>query len=346
MSRPPCLVSFSGGRDSSALLSVAVDVARREGLPLPVPATLVFPGSSAADETEWQDLVLRHLGVTERIQIEVKDELDAVGPVASSALVRHGLLWPFNAHFHLPIIERAPGGTVITGFGGDELRSSSATAFAELTITGRRRPTWRSMLAIGLAVSPRPVRMAVQGRRARHQLAKLPWLTSKGIRTVASALADLRSTSPLGWERKVRQRLWRDHYFRVCRESFAVLGDYFDVSVVHPFVDELVLDALASSGGFGGFGSDEHLMAELFGDLLPEQVVRRRTKGVFTDPLWTETARAFAAEWSGGGVDAELIDPVALRRHWTGENPNLLSTTLLQQAWLHDRATAWVRERE
>ena len=32
LQRPPCLVSFSGGRDSSAVLAVAADVARRHGL--------------------------------------------------------------------------------------------------------------------------------------------------------------------------------------------------------------------------------------------------------------------------------------------------------------------------
>ena len=48
--RPPCLVSFSGGLDSSALLAVATAVARREGLDDPVPATLVVPGSPESDE--------------------------------------------------------------------------------------------------------------------------------------------------------------------------------------------------------------------------------------------------------------------------------------------------------
>jgi hypothetical protein len=48
--RSPCLVSFSGGRDSSAVLAVAASVARREGLPLPIPATNRFPGARLTDE--------------------------------------------------------------------------------------------------------------------------------------------------------------------------------------------------------------------------------------------------------------------------------------------------------
>ena len=279
---------------------------------------------------------MRHLELGERVRVEVRDELDAVGPVAGPALQRHGLLWPFNAHFHLPIIEHAAGGTVVTGFGGDELRSSSASALAERALVARRRPKWADILVVGFALSPRVVRREVQWRRARAQLAKLPWLTPLGIRRIAAALASLRSTVPLGWDRRLRQRFWRDRYFRVCQETFAVLGEYHDVTVVHPFVDAHVLDALATAGGFAGFGSAQQLMTELFGDLLPEQLVHRRTKGVFTDPLWTPTARSFASQWSGEGVDPQLVDAAALRQHWLGDARNLLSTTLLQQAWLHD----------
>lgn len=330
-------MSFSGGRDSSALLSLAVDVARREGLDAPVPATLVFPGTRAADETQWQELVLRHLGLGDWIRIEVHDELDAVGPVAGAALIRHGLLWPFNAHFHLPIIEHAAHGSVVTGFGGDELRNTSAMTAPERALMGRRRPTWADVLVIGLALSPKPVRTAVQWRRARAELRTLPWLTPVGVNRIATALARLRRQTPLGWDRKVRQRFWRDRYFRVCVDSFAVMGDFYDAVVVHPFVEEGVLDALATAGGFGGFGSREQLMAELFGDLLPERVVQRRSKGTFSDPLWTHIARRFATEWSGTGLDEELVDPTKLRRHWLGDARSLLSTTLLQQAWLYDR---------
>ncbi len=101
--RGPCLVSFSGGRDSSAVLAVATSVARREGLPLPIPATLRFPGAKDSAESEWQESVVAHLGLQDWIRLETTDELDCVGPVASASLARHGLLWPSNAHFHAPL---------------------------------------------------------------------------------------------------------------------------------------------------------------------------------------------------------------------------------------------------
>ena len=66
--RPPCLVSFSGGRDSAAVLAVATALARREGLPAPIPATNVFPAADDSDETAWQELIVRHLGLSEWVR--------------------------------------------------------------------------------------------------------------------------------------------------------------------------------------------------------------------------------------------------------------------------------------
>lgn len=60
LSCPPCLLAFSGSRDSSALLAVVVSVARREGLPLPIPVTLTYPGAAGTDELNWQHLVIDH----------------------------------------------------------------------------------------------------------------------------------------------------------------------------------------------------------------------------------------------------------------------------------------------
>jgi hypothetical protein len=336
LQRTPCLVSFSGGRDSSALLAAAVRVARREGLDLPVPATLVFPQSEDSNEDEWQALVLRHLEVTEWERFEIHEEFDAVGPVATCALLRHGLLWPFNTHFHAPIIERAAGGSVVTGFGGDELGNSLHATRAERVLATRRPTKWSDLPVVGLALSPRPLRAAVHRHRARADLGEVPWLTEEGGRQLVRAYGDSEASIPLGWEAKLRRWIWPGRYFRVCVDSFDALGSDHDVSVVHPFVEPRVLDALGAVGGFEGLGDRTGLMRRVFGDLLPAELIERRTKAGFTDPLWTTTARAFAREWSGGGVDTELVDPVALRAHWAGETRNLVSTTLLQAAWLHD----------
>ena len=78
--RPPCLVSFSGGRDSSAVLAVAAYAAARHGLPAPIPATNRFPGAAEADESAWQERVIAHLGLSDWLRLDLGDELDVVGP--------------------------------------------------------------------------------------------------------------------------------------------------------------------------------------------------------------------------------------------------------------------------
>ena len=94
LQRPPCLVSFSGGRDSSIILAVATGLARRLGLPLPVPVTLRFPRHADTREDEWQDLVMGHLGLEDWVRLPFGDELEGIGPVAAGTLGRLGVLTP------------------------------------------------------------------------------------------------------------------------------------------------------------------------------------------------------------------------------------------------------------
>src|SRR4051794_21602991 len=61
LQRPPCYLAFSGGRDSSLLLAVAVHVARERGLELPIALTARYPGHPDTVETKWQDMVARHV---------------------------------------------------------------------------------------------------------------------------------------------------------------------------------------------------------------------------------------------------------------------------------------------
>ena len=71
LSRPPRIVSFSGGRDSSLVLAVVIRVARREGLPLPIPVTVRPAGDADHVEAGWQELVVRDLGLDDWVQVEI-----------------------------------------------------------------------------------------------------------------------------------------------------------------------------------------------------------------------------------------------------------------------------------
>jgi hypothetical protein len=113
--RGPCLVSFCGSRESAAVLTVAVALARREGLEPPVPATFRFSTAESRAAAERQERIVVALGLTDWLRFEFDQQLDLVGPVAMRSLRRYGLIAPFDAYRYLPLIEEALGGSLITG---------------------------------------------------------------------------------------------------------------------------------------------------------------------------------------------------------------------------------------
>lgn len=136
--RAPCVVAFSGGRDSAGVLAAATRAARRHGLPLPIPASYRFTGIEDVDETVWQDSVVRHLDLEDWVRVEVTDELDVVGPVAGPLLRRFGPLWPPNSHFGGLLVPHARGGTFLTGVGGTSCSSREPTSWRDCWPAGGR----------------------------------------------------------------------------------------------------------------------------------------------------------------------------------------------------------------
>jgi asparagine synthase (glutamine-hydrolysing) len=334
LSRPPCVVSFSGGLDSSGVLALATKVSRDRGLPPPVPATLIFPGDALVSEDEWQALVINELGLAEWSRIKpAPGELDAVGPVARLLLGRHGLFWPYNAHLHYPIIEQAAGGSLVTGIGGDEMALASLSARAERLLA---RQQWaspaRTFASVGLALAPRRVKAAVYRSRFDDDL---PWLTRHGYAAARVAFAHEEASYPFGFDRKL-QWAWRTRYARVSEATLTVLARVHDVQVVNPFSSREFLAALAQRGGIPGLGNRLDLVRLVFGGVLPPATLARTSKAVFDNQLWTAAATDFARDWSGEGIDRNIVDATRLRGHWLSEGRSARSTPLLQRAWLHD----------
>jgi hypothetical protein len=334
LARPPCLVAFSGGRDSSAMLALAARVSRERALPLPVPATELFKGDEATEEEEWQSLVIKDLGLADWCRIHIKPaELDLVGPVAAQVLSRHGLLWPFNTHFQVPVLEQARGGSIVTGVGGDEVGILSEAARAERILARQEHVSpGRAMAVVGLALAPRWLRELVYWRRYHHDL---PWLTPRGQRLARRAFAREEAEEPFGFDWALEQ-LWRSRYLQVSRASYQVVSSSFDVAAFHPFTDPRVLTALAASGGFPGFGTRTALVRSLFGEVLPSRLVTRPTKASFTRQAFSAASAEFAKAWSGGGVPHDLVKADWLRDAWMGPRHDGRTATLLQAAWLHD----------
>lgn len=335
---PPCVVSFSGGRDSSAILAVAAHVARREGLAPPIPVSLRFPEVDASDEGSWQELVVRHLGLDEWERVALTHEMDVVGPLAQRVLLRHGLLWPLNAHFHLPIAERAPGGSVLTGFGGDELLSMGWDwERVNQVLTGKVRPRWKDALRIAVAGMPPVARRSFLKHRRRNRTSpRLHWLRPSAEAAVERMKLDAAARAPVRWDDNIRNDWWPSLYRSVCVDSLDIVSRGAGARYASsPLADGTFLDALARERGRGGFTSRTEAMGYLVGDLLPHPVIGRSTKGFFDSAFWNIHARQAAVEWDGSGVDTNVVDPSVLHRMWTTEGPasDARSWMLLQSAW-------------
>jgi asparagine synthase (glutamine-hydrolysing) len=329
LERTPCLVAFSGGRDSSVLLAAAVTLARREGLALPVPVTLSYPDAPDSEESRWQEAVLEHLGITDRMVLTVHDEHDPLGPVAAPVLRRHGLVWPPNFAPTVRMMTMARGGVLLTGEGGDEAFGlKRITPLTKLMKSkGRVSP---SVYADALgALTPRFARRmtAMRGRYRR------PWLrpdveAELSRRDARDATAYALHAGRNTWQFATRRSA------RIAYETVRVLGAEMDVTYVQAFAEPSLVAAVAAEGGFLGWTGRAATMRGLFGDLLPREVLERRTKALFAKAVFTRYTREFARTWNGSGVDTDLVDADTLREIWLSKDPHAPSMTLLQQAWL------------
>ncbi|MGH3611028.1 MAG: asparagine synthase-related protein [Pseudonocardia sp.] len=340
LQRPPCIVSFSGGRDSSAVLALATHVARREGLPLPVPVSVRFRSCASADEDSWQELVIGHLGIADWIHLVFDDELDNIGPYSRAVMERHGLLWPSNAHFHLPIVEQAPGGTLLTGFGGDEMLETPMLWRRVNQVLARQIPlACRDLPRLAVAYGPAPMRRAALRRRL-GDVAPLPWLRPGARRQLATAIIRDIAAEPVRWDASTDIGWWRRRYRRVVETSLQCVADVHGVAVSHPLADEMVLAAMAREGGRTGFTDRSAAMEHVVGDLLPERLTARPSKAVLTGVFWNRYSTEFAGRWDGAGVDPDIVDVDFLRQMWTAADrpPDGRTSSLLRSAWLASRS--------
>lgn len=333
--RSPCLIAFSGGRDSSALLAAAVAAARREGLPLPVPITLTYPGAADTDEASWQRQVLDHLGVTKRVVLVVHNAHDAVGPIATPLLLRHGIMWPPNVVPTWRMMDRARGGSLLTGEGGDEVFGVKRVTPLTKVLTARARADRRLYPLAVSALGPAWMRR----RAALRDRYRRPWLREPVEALLARRYADDIAAFALHAGRHAWQFVTR----RVSRrgyETYRTLGSEIGVEYVQPFQESDFVASVAAAAGFWGWTGRTTTMRHLFDDLLPRTVLERRTKAVFNNAVFTEHTREFARQWNGDGVDPDLVDPEVLRENWLSSFPHAPSMALLQQAWLVTQRTS------
>jgi asparagine synthase (glutamine-hydrolysing) len=337
--RPPCGVAFSGGRDSSVVLAVAAHVARREGLPEPVPVTRVFPGVVEAEESSWQELVVRHLGLADWHRIVIFDDLDFVGPIAAEHLVQHGIVWPPAIGADVPLVKAVEGGSILDGEGGDDMLGDSMHRIAPLSRLRRSpRPLrWdRIRRALG-ALAPAPVRT----RHIRQRAADEPrlWLRPSARDAMLDAFAETEGGRPLSFAASVRV-FPRLRAQLLAARNRRILAGRRAVDLSSPFLDADFVHAMARHGKVFGPGDRTGVLRLLVPDLLPDDLLTRVSKARFNTCYMARHTREFAESWEGDGLDPALVDWAELRGEWLSEWPHPATSALLQAAWLATTAGA------
>ncbi len=330
LARPPCVVSFSGGRDSSAILAVATHVARERGLPLPIPVSLVFPQASLAAEDDWQQLVVDRLQLPDWHRLSFTDELDIVGDLARATMSRHGLQWPFNAYFHVPIMQLAAGGSVLTGVGGDELFSAGTWHRENLVLSRRARPLPLDLARFTLSVSPGPVKHRYLKAKLGPERHPRSWLTPAARAEAIDRRVDSIAAEAVSFRRTIARSWWPRRSRLVSLRALDQLAGDVEAQCVSPLCSSDVLAAIMRQQGWRAFTNRSRAMAALVGDLLPLELTSRPTKASFGQVFFNSAARAFAQEWDGAGLDPSIVNADELQRIWASDTPDARTYTMMQ----------------
>lgn len=332
--RAPCFVAFSGGRDSSGVLALATHVARRHGLPDPVPVTELYPGVPEADESEWQQLVISHLRLQDWVRLEFPTGNDLLGAHAQASLRRRGMLWPAALHVKTAVLDQLGGaGSLLTGEGGDEVLGRRRGAqVSRLWRRGAAMIRPHDLRAAGATLAPERYRR--RRERARLDRAQMqPWLRPEARERHHQLLAADFASEPLSTPGSLEWLLTR-RVAVMASHNYSALADEYGLALHEPLLDPGFVRSWAREVGTWGLSSRTEAMRALFADLLPEAILTRRSKAYFNRAFIGEQTRAFAQSWDGRGLDGDLVDADVLRAEWTSPFPSAISTPLLHAAWL------------
>jgi asparagine synthetase B (glutamine-hydrolysing) len=330
LSKPPCHVAFSGGRDSSAILAVATHTARAHGLPDPIPLTARLEDHPRTWETEWQELTIRHLGLADWETIPITTELDALSPVATAAVRRHGLFWPSQGHSMIVFAQAAGSGSLLTGGGGDELFIPWSGRRVRMSELARIRPRRRAARWMAFYALPRRLRTRVEQRRYPM---RLPWMRPEAEEEVRRLRLERALIRTRAWSEAIEGHL-NSRYLELLRGTLDTFAADCGVALHEPFYDARFVRAMAAAAPWDGYRSRAVGLRAQFGDLLPDRVWTRGTKAVFTEVAWGPETRAFLESWDGTGLDEQLVDPARLMEEWAQPRPSLRTLICLRLAWL------------
>ena len=291
-----------------------------------------FPTCAHTDETRWQELVVAHLGLDDWVRLELTDELDVVGEIATRGLARHGapvaLQRPLpraaargGRRRHAPDRDRrrrGPRQLALGACGGGRVRcgarrgtgpsSPRAPVRARARAAGHHRPARPASLPL----APPPTRRArscgrgPRIRRSSRRGSAPACARSHGEPAHRAGPRELRSA---GGRRRCGRR---------------------------PSPPRSAVPRGARRRRRPGFGWTDRgdAMEALFRRALPAPLLRRATKARFDGAFWGPESRALARSWDGEAADPAVVDPGALTREWAKQEPDAHTYLLLQATWL------------
>jgi asparagine synthase (glutamine-hydrolysing) len=303
-----------------------------------------------AEESSWQETVIKHLRLGDWERAELTDELDLIGGRAQQALRRYGLLLPAPMYHWTLSFDMARGGSHLTGEGGDEMFGLYRARTALASLGSPKRLLHLGPIASFLSdVAPRSARTwwLRRGYLSTSPLPSRPWMRPEAFRRLCDRYAVQEGGEPFSWKRGLFWQLSHRYLAAIKQNGKVIAADY---GALHsdPFLEASFVSAFSRSAGIFGFRDRAEAMTFLAGDLLPAGVLRRTTKGGFNRAYFTDVSRAYVETWDGDGIDSRLVDPEALKREWTKPVPSALSTALLQAVWMaqHDVPIAGMDESE
>jgi hypothetical protein len=319
-----CVVWQTGDEGGAIALACAVRRARREGLPDPLPLSLVTrPG---AGDDPYVRSVVDALGLDDWMRVDVAGQLGLLGRDAREGLLRHGIRYPCVAHVVAPAARAASGGTLVDCHGLREVWDFwRGAAIRRLSLS--RRPTRRELTRAAVALAPRAIRRraaeaAMRSLRLDHlREPVLDWLRGRFVEEAFTM--PLRASS-------AALRLYQRRCLWETARTFSSVGEDNGAHVIHFFMDPRVVGALADTSGWRGWPSSGAMLAAL----VPEIPARTTpAPGTPSEPFWqgAET-ESFIAGWDGSGLDERLVDPPLVREAWRRKDTR--AGMLLQAAWL------------
>jgi asparagine synthase (glutamine-hydrolysing) len=194
-------------------------------------------------------------------------------------------------------------------------------------LSRRARPGLRDLPRLGYFALPLPLRRTVAGRR----MWRPPWLTPEGVRLLRRAIA-ADAAEPRSFAARVAW-LGRRRYLALARRSYDIVGAEWGTRIEHPLLEPGFLAAVAQEGGRSGFGDRTTAMRQMFGHLLPDELLARPTKAVFGDAFYRAPTKEFLRTHDGPPPFPDLVVQDGLRSAW-GQGDVRTPRLLLQATWL------------